>query len=208
MIKSSTFDVYPLYPSVVASVDVTEDLSNFNKIKELEYPITVSNANNKSSRSYTVTLFDDFESEKEILLNYFNQFKNDVLKVNSTEFTISTSWATKTEYGTESQSHRHKNSYYSGVLYLDSDPDAGELILTNHGLATHDFYIWPTEWNIFNYEEFYFKPKKNLLVFFPSYLMHQINTHKSKQPRYSIAFNIVPVGLYGLGDSSIHTKIL
>ena len=49
-------------------------------------------------------------------------------------------------------------------------------------------------------------PEKNLLVFFPSYLEHRIINNKDK--RRSLAFNIVPIGGYGTGDSSMDTSWL
>ena len=49
-------------------------------------------------------------------------------------------------------------------------------------------------------------PHKNGLVLFPSYLKHKILKHDSDIPRYSLAFNIVPVGHYGTGDAQYDTK--
>jgi hypothetical protein len=61
----------------------------------------------------------------------------------------------------------------------------------------------PSEWNIYNYQSFVIQPDKNLLVFFPSDLKHKINVYTGLKDRYSVAFNLIPVGTIGLGDSSV-----
>ena len=40
---------------------------------------------------------------------------------------------------------------------------------------------------------------------FPSYLKHQVLTHNIDTKRCSLAFNIVPLGNYGIGDSQYDT---
>ena len=45
-----------------------------------------------------------------------------------------------------------------------------------------------------------------MLVLFPSYLNHKILEHKSEFPRYSLAFNIVPIGEYVDEDSTYNTS--
>ena len=49
-------------------------------------------------------------------------------------------------------------------------------------------------------------PHKNQLILFPSYLKHRICEQKSDKTRYSLAFNIVPIGGYGYGDSQYNTE--
>jgi len=44
-------------------------------------------------------------------------------------------------------------------------------------------------------------PKKNMLVFFPSYLYHKIEKNTSDEVRHSLAFNIMPDGATGKVDS-------
>ena len=39
-------------------------------------------------------------------------------------------------------------------------------------------------------------------MFFPSYLKHRIMYHEDNAPRFSLAFNIVPISRYGSFDSS------
>ena len=43
-------------------------------------------------------------------------------------------------------------------------------------------------------------------MFFPSHLKHYVTTHNNSKTRYSLAFNIVPIGLYGDRDSTYDTS--
>ena len=48
-------------------------------------------------------------------------------------------------------------------------------------------------------------PEEKKIILFPSYLEHSIVEHKEETTRYSLAFNIFPVGKYGVGDSTHNT---
>ena len=65
-----------------------------------------------------------------------------------------------------------------------------ETPLWNHS----DFYLYPKEFNLLNMTSFKLKPQSNLLVFFPSYLQHQVSRHNDNKSRYSLSFNIIPIG--------------
>ena len=45
------------------------------------------------------------------------------------------------------------------------------------------------------------QPKKNMIVFFPSYLHHRIEKNTFDEVRHSLAFNIMPDGTTGVVDS-------
>ena len=130
------------------------------------------------------------EAFKKIPLEYKNDFK------------ITTSWCTRMDKGLYSQYHNHKNTFWSGVFYPeDSD---GDIEFRNPCTNLTSFFIEPKEYNIYNANGYYVKPRKNMIIFFPSYLEHRICAHKNENPRYSLAFNMVPIGDYGDGDSSIY----
>ena len=60
--------------------------------------------------------------------------------------------------------------------------------------------------NNYNAKEYLVTPQKNMLLFFPSYLWHTILNNHSDKPRYSLAFNLIPLGQYGSGDSTYNTE--
>ena len=159
--------------------------------------------------SQDVRVLESYPKIKKILLDHFISFSKVVLGVNC-NFTISTSWMTKCEKGESSQLHSHANSFWSGVYYYGekyegSSSLAFENPLTNY-IRDYGFSLNPEVSTRYNQVAEMIIPHKNGLVLFPSYLKHKILGHDSNIPRYSLAFNIVPVGHYGDGDSQYDTK--
>jgi hypothetical protein len=70
--------------------------------------------------STTFNILDNYPELKMDVMEVFNFYKNDILKYESTEFKITTSWLTKVRPGGMSHYHNHKNCMYSGVLYLQT----------------------------------------------------------------------------------------
>lgn len=207
MTNTNKFSILPLFPTTLGAVTVSEDFSNLEKVKDFAYTDITSDESFNSFKTEDNQLLSKFPKEKEILLSYFNNFKNDILALKDNEFAISSSWATRVEQNGFCQSHDHKNSYYSGVLYLDSVSSGGEILFQNP-VPTGSFLLNPVEWNTFNFETYHLTPEKNLLLLFPSYLKHRINKYLGTEARYSIAFNIVPIGKFGRGDSIVNYQLI
>ena len=60
-----------------------------------------------------------------------------------------------------------------------------------------------TESNIHNSREWIITPTDNFLILFFSQLRHKIMPNYSTEDRFSLAFNILPEGEFGTGDSRI-----
>lgn len=206
------FEILPVFPSVIAANKVSEDLSTlWNQVETL--PFFRSNADDTHLvySSNNMKILDSMPDVKKILLRYFYEFKDNILKLSTTEFDITTSWITKTEPGGFCQYHCHKNSYYSAVLYPSktNSQGSGELLFTDVGIKNETLLINdPTEWNLLNSRRIVIEPDVNLLVFFPSSLRHRISKYTGIENRYSLAFNLFPVGKLGNGDSSITVSTL
>ena len=162
-----------------------------------------------SQVSKNMRILESFPEIKKILLDHFISFSDGVLGVNC-NFEITTSWLTKCEKGEESTLHLHGNSFWSGIYYYgenycESSPIEFENPLVNH-IRDYGFYVIPEKATQYNKLVERVLPTKNMLIMFPSYLKHRIGTHTSDISRYSLAFNIVPIGHYGGGDSQYDTK--
>jgi|TARA_B100000085_G_scaffold121014_1_gene110279 uncharacterized protein (TIGR02466 family) len=115
---------------------------------------------------------------------------------------ITTSWFTKTYPGGFAAEHVHTNSWYSAVLYFDEyNDDSSKLKLVETPSPILPLY---DEYNIFNAGAYMVPPQKGLMVMFPSEVRHLVTPNNSDQTRYSIAFNMMPKGPCGSGDSAHH----
>ena len=206
MNDTATFSIFPLFPSTIVGTVLKEDLSGLSAVRDFEYIPLNSDESQEAYKTKDNQILKRFPKERSIILDYFNRFATDVLKLTNS-FAISSSWATRIEHNGFSQYHDHRNAAYSAVLYLDDVGGGGEIQFQNPNPSTV-FLLNPEEWNTFNYEVYHITPSKDLLLFFPSYLSHRINRYKGKEPRYSIAVNFVPVGEFGRGDSTVNYQLL
>lgn len=205
--NAKSFEIIPVFPSVISAVRVSADISALWKtIENLEYFESTADDTHLVYSSKNMQILDTLPNVKTIILEYFYEFKNSILKLQNTDFNVTTSWVTKTEPGGFCQYHCHRNSYYSGVLYQSRTDraDSGNLLFTDSGVKEETILInEPTEWNILNSRRITVEPEENLLVFFPSMLRHRISKYSGTENRYSLAFNLFPIGKIGNGDSTV-----
>lgn len=196
--------VFPLFPSPLGIAEVLEDCSDFKKIiTDYKFKPTIGCGSQGCFITERLNILEDFPREKNIIIQYFNFYKNDFLKYNSQEFQMTTSWATKTSPKGFSRFHNHMNCVYSGIFYFD-EVDSGDLEFESYGIYPQQILLQtPSEWEIFNSRSWTVVPRKNMIVFFPSYLYHRVTENKSSKFRHSIAFNFFPKGLLGDVDSSM-----
>ena len=113
-------------------------------------------------------------------------------------FKIAASWATKTSGTQASDIHNHSNSWLSGVYYPQ-----GNNKITFYNMAGH-FHTHPREYNMYNSRQYTLTTEKDTLLLFPSHVYHKIPpTQLNHTTRYSLAFNVLPYGLFGHRDSEL-----
>ena len=196
-------EVKALFSSPVFICEIKEDTEALKKESTFLQNVTQSSGR----KNEDLKVLKKYPRIKKLLLNEFKENAKRVLNYTN-DFDISTSWMTATQRGDVSQSHCHKNSFYSGVYYYDEYEMecGGELEITSPLYNYFDFSVIPREWNDLTGRSAKIAPNKKLLILFPSYLFHQIKMHQGNSIRRSLAFNIVPVGEYGSADSSYNTS--
>ena len=151
---------------------VSEDLNILKKYKEL---------NKEVNKAVDATL-------KEILM------------LKNINYRIFSSWLTKVEPKGFGDSHRHSNSWLSGIYYPKGDPGFSVKFFFDN---KSQFFTDPIEYNIFNSSYWVIPTQDNLLILFFSQLRHKIMPNQSTEDRFSLAFNLLPKGEFGKGDSRI-----
>jgi uncharacterized protein (TIGR02466 family) len=169
---------------------------NMSNIKDISLQSNVKSVLNQKKFKYL----------KDILIKEFNIYNNEVLHY-SNEFKITTSWFTKSLTDQKSDYHNHCNSMISGILYLNTDEKSGGVSFEN--FENVRFKLIPKKYNIYNCLEYTFKPSNGLLIFFPSEVYHKILNNNSNIIRYSLAFNLIPIGPIGnkTSDSFVNIHI-
>jgi len=207
-------EILPLFSKVFCK-QILESITDENLktiqsfIEKLEYRKTgliyktvgETTENNASiSNSLKVLESPELKFLKDILTYESKMFLQDYMKYDQCDFTISTSWISKTNKNETSHFHNHNNSFYSGIFYVDTNSDSGNIMFENFENKT--FKINTKEKHIFNCNSYTFVPENKMLLLFPSEVHHKILDSFSNT-RYSLAFNILPKGTIGESDSKI-----
>jgi uncharacterized protein (TIGR02466 family) len=123
---------------------------------------------------------------------------DEILMLKHVNYRIFSSWLTKAAPKAFSDSHAHSNSWLSGVYYPKGDPGFSIKFFYDN---KPPFFTQPTEYNIYNSTDRVIVPEDNFLILFFSQLRHQLMPNQSTKDRFSLAFNILPRGKFGTGDS-------
>ena len=193
----SNIEVIDLFYIPLINGMIQEDTSDLES--NIEF-IPGSNQNQEQSkidrekRNYRV--LEKYPTTKKILLKYI---RYSLKKLGyASDFDLSTSWCTKSIKGDSAPLHSHKNSWFSAVYYYgDYDEDCGKFFMNNPLYNLTSFNDKIVNVNNFNTPMTVIPPEKKKIIIFPSYVSHGVSTHYSNLTRYSLAFNIVPVGYYG-----------
>ncbi len=194
-------------PIGLITIPESTDMLQYHKPKWRQNSVT---DHEKSSWvSEEMRVLEYYPRIRDILLDTFISFSSEILGLKC-DFTISTSWMTKCHKGESCKLHSHANCFWSGVYYYGEKYDESSCLAFQHPLINYienyGFAVHPEISTPYNNNMKKITPHKNGLVLFPSYLKHKILKHDSDIPRYSLAFNIVPVGNYGRFDSQYDTK--
>lgn len=110
---------------------------------------------------------------------------------------ICNSWGNVVRQGDTIRLHRHSNSYISGSFYLNEGSPFNIVDAERTTLFGGFLPELRQDGNFRSMESFNISPQPGRLILFPASLMHCVLVSKSSTPRYSIAFNAIPVGRFG-----------
>ena len=204
-------NLLPLFASNVFYFNIDEDTSELDP-NDFEWKQLGKNNFASSLNTYSTTdirVLEKYPNTKKILLDKFKQISKDVLS-HENDFNISTSWFTKTEKGGYCNFHSHRHCLYSGIYYFDNNysKESAKICFRSRLNQFSDYWITSKNDDIVSASKWHIAPEAKKLILFPSYLEHAILKHNEDTTRYSLAFNLFPIGEYGDGDSSYNTDWL
>ena len=118
------------------------------------------------------------------------------------------SWGNLQKKGNYIKEHRHNNTQFSGVFYLQSPENSGDFIFTTRNATWINSYWEPslTGYDDLNSFEKRFRPQQCGIFLFPAHLDHYVTPSHSEEERYSISFNYNLDGKF-FGDCNNHLTI-
>ena len=115
------------------------------------------------------------------------------------------SWGNLQKKGNYIKEHRHNNTQFSGVFYLQTPENSGDIIFTTRNATWINSYWEPslTGYDDLNSFEKRFRPQQCGIFLFPAHLDHYVTPSHSEEERYSISFNYNLDGKF-FGDCNNH----
>tara|TARA_R110002020_G_scaffold348256_1_gene561883 strand:- start:3563 stop:4183 length:621 start_codon:yes stop_codon:yes gene_type:complete len=189
--------VYPLFSKVIYLTKLNVDTKKIINLLDYNFSkAAIVNYKNVSQTSDCKTVLKDKKLKylKNILMKEFYSYSKNILHYTN-NFKITTSWFTKATKNQGCNYHNHSNSMISGVLYLNCGKESA--ISFENFRNDRMFNLTPKKYDVYNSDEYKFKTSDGMLIFFPSETYHRIVNNKSNKIRYSLAFNLIPVGPIG-----------
>lgn len=134
----------------------------------------------------------ELQELKSHIINHFNTYLYQELKIlKSINLKLLNSWVVKSLPNTNSDSHIHANSLFSGVVYIKTHENCWNITFKHStpNIFSNTVSIEYSEFNMFNSSSWSISPYDGLILLFPSNLAHQIDFNLSNYVRYSLAFN-------------------
>ena len=186
-----------LFPSSIHSLGINDfDDYKDQLVKEIyqerdENPIgrKISNYGGWQSNEININ-YCKSETLKEIIIRSLCQlepiFKNVSMTVQG--------WMNINGPGNFNVKHDHPRSNLSGVLWIKTPKNSGNLVFTSPQLFNkfQELYNYTDEFKFDtkSYMTYYFPPTEGRILLFPSSLEHEVEENKSNEDRISYSFNI------------------
>ena len=149
---------------------------------------TISNRRGWQSSCFSL------ENEDDILQNFLTNCLSEFPPIEKSIKLFVSAWININPPEAFNLKHNHPTSDLSGVLWIKSQKDCGNIIFESpRSFATHqeiDSYTEDFKKNNNYFHNYYFPPTEGRIIVFPSHLEHFVDFNKSNEDRISVSFNI------------------
>ena len=177
-------------------------LNNFEELnnKLYNYIINLEKSDSKGLKKSTIggwhsPNFDLNHEEPRLFVNSINTGLTEAFQdlgwdVKNQQVKITGMWSVINRSGAANARHIHPNSFLSAAYYVKAPDNCGDIMFHDPRSAAVYKRAKIEKDNILNTSEILITPKEGLLVLFPSYLQHSVQSNESGKERVVISFNI------------------
>ena len=149
---------------------------------------TISNRRGWQSSCFSL------ENEDDILQNFLTNCLSEFPPIEKSIILFVSAWININPPEAFNLKHNHPTSDLSGVLWIKSQKDCGNIIFESpRSFATHqeiECYNEDFKENNNYFHSFSFNPIAGRLIVFPSHLEHHVDFNESEEDRISVSFNM------------------
>jgi len=169
--------------------DTSKVASKCLRLREEGFPNReFSNVGGWQSRDINLDAHEEFHIIRDII----KQKTKDVCASISETFVcrLGNIWVNINDRDCRNDIHRHPGSTISGTIYLQTDENCGNIVFYNVDSPMKHYTFLPGEKCNFFYDHVKYRPKNGMIIFFPSWLSHEVEPSGSDIPRISMSFNL------------------
>jgi uncharacterized protein (TIGR02466 family) len=198
--------LHGLFPTPLIFTNIEREFTK----EELEFfdeqgKTTFKNDGNVTSLDNYLMKHDAMSTIKQELTESLQMFLDNIIKPkDDVKPYVTQSWLNYTAENQYHHKHAHPNSFLSGVLYVNADPEKDKITFSTENYK--QIKLNPKEFNWYNAESWYFTVKPGDIVVFPSHLTHMVEQKAGTNTRISLAFNSFLRG--SIGDNRSLTELL
>jgi uncharacterized protein (TIGR02466 family) len=199
--------IHGIFPTPLIFTNIEREFTK----EELEFfdeqsKTTFKNEGNVTSLDNYLMRHDPMTTIKQEITSALQLYLDEVVKPkDDVKPYITQSWLNYTDENQYHHKHAHPNSFLSGVMYVNADPEKDKITFFNDSVYKQ-IKLFPKEWNLYNAESWYFTVKPGDIVIFPSSLIHMVEQKAGNNIRTSLAFNSFLRG--AIGDKQSLTELL
>lgn len=198
--------LHGLFPTPVIFTNIEREFTK----EELEFfdehgKTTFKNEGNVTSLDNYLMKHDAMSTIKQELTQALQMYLDSIIKQkDDVKPYITQAWLNYTTENQYHHKHAHPNSFLSGVMYINADPEKDKITFFKEGYK--QIKLEPKEWSWYNAETWFFTVKPGDIVVFPSSLTHMVEQKAGDNTRISLAFNSFLRG--SIGDNRSLTELL
>jgi uncharacterized protein (TIGR02466 family) len=187
----------PAFPSFLAVDTLDIDINSIERycydLMKRDAGRKVSNDGGYQSNDLNFDLESPFKALFQQIEERVNSLHSSLMLKKSLKQKIDNAWFNVNKRGDYNIPHVHPRTCFSGVFYVKTPKDCGDLFLRNPASSLEHVIgdICVEQYNMFTAPSLRVLPEAKKLVIFPSWILHYVTANQSNSDRISIAFNTI-----------------
>jgi len=176
----------------VLDCDIASLRTRARQIYELHYKENISYPNGYTTFNQGVDLKPVFPDLCEKIDAAAHRFAERLgMNLQTHQISMADFWINFNNKHCHHEMHNHTNSFISGAFYIHSPKNGGSFVIYDPKVTMRMYEPPFVKDDAANFKQVSYTPTENVLILFPSYLMHSVETNRSEETRISISFNYV-----------------
>jgi len=188
-----SINIFGLFPTPVLESNLERNLTSDELVfvDFLKQDTRLNQDGNLASTSKFVLESSELSELQKFIQHHLDFYVDNVLHPkNEFKLHITQSWINWTDKGQGHHKHYHRNSFLSGVFYINADEKNDKLYFANETNSQFvDVEINSKNFNIFNSRKWWVPASTGKLYIFPSGTRHFVEPVTTDETRISLAFN-------------------